>query len=346
MTLPIIDTGPSRAGWHKRELILTCAQKFAWTYVGAGKLLQAMKLSDQAKAGMPPPAEPLLRGTLLHIFLAHLYEHLRRRQGGAYGPAAAVALAAPLGAARCPAAAFDSIATPTDAMEEMIGQYEDAWDGSTAGFRATLRQACLRYAEEFAALDYDRFEILGAEVLFEDTISDAAGHSALFTQRIDLIVRARVSGLIFYNDHKGTAHIAAKVRKRYTLSGQFLAMQHFGRLRHGRDFGGVHANLIGMKPIAFERSPVEPAPFRLGAFERDILYAARLEAVLRSTYGEDPAQWPGSPSELTCVTAYGPCQFHEMCRFGPDVGPDASAVVQLQTPVVAPVEVPSNEIIL
>lgn len=311
VSLNIIDTGPSKFGWHKHELILLCTQKYAWAKLGDALQLDGKKLSELAHMGVPPPAGPLLRGTLLHIALAHHYELTRR---GNYIKADATLALGPT--ARSPAALLEAPLQPHDALEHMIAEYENAWPGCTDEFRAFLRRAVTAYIPFYADTD-SRWEILGAEVLYAETV-EWNRESTPFTQRIDLVVRDPRSGLIYYGDHKGTARIDAKVRARYTLSGQFLAMQHFGLKRHGREFGGVFANLVGMNPLRFERPPQAPAPFALARWPRDILFASNMMRRLEMEFGTDPTNWPGSPSEMTCFTAYGPCTYFDRCRFGRD----------------------------
>lgn len=322
-TLGIIDTGPTRRGWHLHELILICSAKYAWGKLGPDGATAGLRLAELAALGAPAPAEPLIRGTLMHIGLAHLYEHTRRAQQaeGRWHSTGLVEQWQRQGV-KCtnPAATVANLASPSDALEEMIAQYETAWPDCTSGFRSTLRRVLTSYHGYYHELDNERFDIIGVEVVFEDTITDVGPdgktYSTPFTQRIDLIVRARSTGLIYYFDHKSTHRLGAKVKARYILSGQFLALQYLGRLRHGVQFGGVLPNLVALNPIDFSREPLEAAPYALARWPRDVVYAARLEQVLKSAYGLDPSDWPGSPSELTCMTAYGPCPYFDRCRFG------------------------------
>lgn len=341
----IINTGPTPHGWHMYENILRCAQLYAWGEAGSwgGVEMGTAVLegqprvpdrrsyapADLAAAGRPAPSAPLIRGTLLHVFMAHWYETRRRAAGSGKWLAWA-------GTSSCKGTAADvpePLASAPDALEHQIVEYELAWPSCTDDFRSKLRAAC-NYYTDVSRDDDERFEVLAVEAEFADEVADTTAENAQlaaglgigvprdfatpFTQRVDLIVRERATGLIFYDDHKSTARIDAKVRKRYTLSGQFLALQHFGNLRHGKDFGGVRANLVGLNPAAWERMPIERAPFRLARFPRDVVHAARLARSLRETYGSDPAEWPGSPSEMTCFHAYGPCEYREVCRFGPE----------------------------
>lgn len=320
MPMGIIDTGPSRRGWHGYELILVCPAKFAWAKLGGGAET-GLKIAELARRGLEEPAAPLIRGTLLHIALAHLYEHMRRSQI-ARGGYPNLFDTWRIQGVQCsmPAAGAANLLSPDDALEEMIGQYEDAWPDCTVSFRKDLRRALGLYVEQYAEPDDRQFEIVGVEVLFEDVISftgrDGQTYTTDFTQRVDLIVRARATGLIYYFDHKGTSRIDVKVKKRYTLSGQFLAMRHLGNLRHGSQFGDAMPNLVGIPVPGFSRAPLEPAPYALARWPKDVVFGARLEKVLRATFGTDPTDWPGSPSELTCWTTYGPCPYHNRCQWG------------------------------
>lgn len=315
IALNIINTGSSGPrGWHSHELMARCAQQYAWAKFGSGARFEQMKLTEQAKAGAPPPNAPLLRGSLLHIHHAHLYEHVRRAQDGAsWGDLVNVPDGAG-GKFNTPAARFSALLAPSDAMESVMAEYEAAWPGCTDDFRLKLRRACAAYGKFWEQIDR-RFVILGVEVLCETPVTwrDTVVH---FTQRIDAVVLEIATGLIHYWDHKSTARIDAKVHARYTLSGQSLAMQHLGLRRHGREFGGFYINLIGLNPVSFDRERVAPAPYALSRWPRDLVFQANQMKRLEVEYGTDPHEWPASPTEMTCMTAYGPCEYFDMCRWG------------------------------
>ena len=57
----LIDPGPSRKGWHRLAKVLRCPRLYALSYK------QKHRTSDE------PPAEPLVKGSLFHVGLAHHY---------------------------------------------------------------------------------------------------------------------------------------------------------------------------------------------------------------------------------------------------------------------------------
>ena len=118
--------------------------------------------------------------------------------------------------------------------------------------------------------------------------------------------------------HNTTGRITRDVASRYTLSGQFIGMHNFGARVFGDEFGGVKLNLIEVGDGAFggfKRQTPDPAPGAIKNFPLTVLHAReRIDALDKS--GLDPAEWPQVLSEQTCVSAYGPCQYFEKCRWG------------------------------
>lgn len=65
----LLNSGPSRRGWHRLGLVLQCPQKYAWNYL------------NPANPGSRI-TPPLARGILIHVALAHHYERIRFYQQG------------------------------------------------------------------------------------------------------------------------------------------------------------------------------------------------------------------------------------------------------------------------
>ena len=91
----LLDTGPSTRGFHRLEAHFRCPRLYALGYgqAGAGGAL-ARKSREQF-----PPAAPLVRGSIGHAGLAHLYiRQLHAQNGGNpdryYKPTEAMALVA------------------------------------------------------------------------------------------------------------------------------------------------------------------------------------------------------------------------------------------------------------
>jgi len=234
-----------------------------------------------------PPGDALIRGSIAHTGLAHYYARLRAQQRGEnpdvyYPPAEAMRLAAEL--------ADREFQVSTGA--ELLRTY------------AEMPAA---YEEYYRA---DQLEILHVEEVFEARVN---GHR--FTQRIDLVVRDR-NGRVFFYDHKTASRVDKRTVARYSLSGQFLALQSFGHALYGEKFGGVRINFISGErpPFKFERRSLEPAPHMLSNFPRIVDYAERRIA---RAHELDPWCCEPAASDLVCVHSYGRCAAYEMCQWGP-----------------------------
>jgi hypothetical protein len=229
--------------------------------------------------------EPLLKGSLVHQGLAHYYARLQSSQQG-----------------RDP----EEWATPDaaiDACAEELGR-------ASLPFVDLAKQVVREYAAHYAV---DTLTVLHVEEVFTATIGGRT-----FTQRLDLVARGS-TGRVYIIDHKTTGRIAS-IGKRYTLSGQFLGMEMFGRECFGAEFGGVMANLIQLPQkvgdrCQFERMAANAAPHAQRGFTLTVLHAReRIEALDAS--GLDPWEWPKTLSEQVCIGAYGPCDGFDLCRWG------------------------------
>ena len=104
------------------------------------------------------------------------------------------------------------------------------------------------------------------------------------------------------------------IHQRYTLSGQFLGLQLFGRARWREQFGGCIVNLVswGSSP-RYARRQVESSPHALSGFT-DVVSEAH--ALIERYKGLDPWQYPKALNEQVCLSAYGKCAGWDFCRFG------------------------------
>jgi len=228
---------------------------------------------------------PLLKGSLVHQGLAHHYARMQSAQQG-----------------RDP----DEWAKPEvaiDACAEKLGR-------AALQFVDLAKQVVREYAAQYAA---ETIAVLSVEEVYRSEVQGRA-----FTQRFDLVAR-NAAGKVLIFDHKTTGRLAA-IGKRYTLSGQFLGMESFGRAIWGSDFGGVVLNLVELPAkygarCTFERKAAEPAPNAARGFTLTVLHAReRIEAL--DAAQTDPWQWPKTLSEQVCVSAYGTCDAFEFCRWG------------------------------
>lgn len=65
--MKLINAGPSERGWHRIESVMRCPRLYAWEHSG----LIERQIS-----------EPLARGSLIHVGLAHHYQRMKENQLG------------------------------------------------------------------------------------------------------------------------------------------------------------------------------------------------------------------------------------------------------------------------
>lgn len=160
---------------------------------------------------------------------------------------------------------------------------------------------------------YDRLRedlpVVAVEAPVRAVLADGRG----ITQRLDLVFRD-LDGRYWIVDHKLVSEASQRSVDRYTLSGQFLLMQHFGRALYGHEFGGVRVNLLGCRePYRFLRASPDPAPMALGAFPQMVVELRRRIDDRRAA--GDPRGYLPAFNEQVCVTAYGKCSMFETCQW-------------------------------
>lgn len=259
----LIDTGPSRRGWHRLERALRCMQDYA----------------DHVILGYRDESDPLVRGTLGHVGMAHYYQRLFATQHG-YSP--------------------DAFYTPVEAVALKAQQMGAIGEKHLPKIQAAVAEYERRFAQE-------RLEIVAVEQEVEMYFGPH-----LVTQRLDLVVKDR-AGKLWTWDHKFVGAIYDKTVARYALSGQFLLMNYMGRHVFGDAFGGVRLNLIAVDKLQFIRESPPPSPDALQRFPQCV---ADAEALIASCEGRDPTNYPRANSELVCMTPYGFCPCYERCRWG------------------------------
>lgn len=270
-----IDAGSSGEwGWHATELAMRCPQAFAYNY----RVKWSEAEGDELPVRPKRSRDALLKGSLVHQGIGHLYARLRDGEDAWAAPDAAIVWAA-------------------DKLGE--GAHE---------FIELAQRAVRAYESEYAL---ENLEPLHIEEVFA---AEIGGYR--FTQRFDLVARD-AAGRVLILDHKTTAMLSGNTASRYTLSGQFLGMANFGRSVWGKEFGGVVVNLIEFRNngFGFKRVPVEPAPHSQRLFPLTVKHARDRIAALDAS-GADPMEWPKALSETICTTSYGNCEFYSVCRWG------------------------------
>jgi len=264
----LLDTGPSPRGWHRLQLMLECPQKWGFHY----------ELGYGGKHESPP----LIRGSLIHLGLAHHYSRMKARQQGTDE---------------------DEWMRPLTAMREKAYREGYAWE---AELDRTI--SCLKaYLDKWEG---EKIEILEVERLAYTMIGDNA-----FTGRFDLVYRDR-QGKVWVCDHKTTGRIQPSQKKFYGISGQLAGYAYLGRQIYGDAFAGMMLNMVQhTAPCKFLRIPLPPAPNLITRFPQIVTDAENRIKSLRES-GRSPDNWPMAANELTCYSRYGACPYLEKCRWG------------------------------
>jgi len=237
-----------------------------------------------------PVTEPLVKGSLLHIGLAHYYERRLLAENGKdkelilSGPKAVVELARRR-AAEAPEPERSLWITAAPIIEDAVRAYIERW-----------------------AYEDSLWKIVSVE---EELRANINGR--LFTQRADLIVRD-THNKVWIVDHKSCYRIASKTLNQHILSGQFLGYQMFGRQKFGRDFAGVIINRMKLsEPYGYDRCGLEPAPAALKNFGKQLSYT---EDSIERFEGKPVEDWPAVFSDQICFGKYGRCPAFDLCQWG------------------------------
>lgn len=280
----LINTGPSSWGFHYHESYLRCPQLWAYTHL--------LGLSFE-------PSDPLIKGTLAHVGVAHVHARRMALQNGNdpeqfYTPADAIALA----------------------VEENETRGGD-WRKWTA-----LIQACVGSYEEATLSEIHTHRVIGVEVQLETLFVDpGTGEQFPYTQRLDVGLQDVATGGVIYIDTKTAAGALsnASTDRAHAMSGQFHGLQTFGRLFHGQAFQGCAINYLGVGREAGKHRirPLPVAEWAWARFPMNIVAARREIAFLRQQ-GADPWSYKMAMSELVCEHRYGACSAMQLCLHGPE----------------------------
>ena len=274
----LIDPGPSRKGWHRLAKVLRCPRLYALSYK------KKHRTSDE------PPAEPLVKGSLFHVGLAHHYG----LQSDLYPDVELYS----------PGEAFEQLA------QSQPQGHRAAWQRYVAEMNITL----LDYQTHWHA---ENWIVKGIEhELMVNVYDEQVNDTYFYTQRVDLVWEHPVTGKVWFVDHKTTGRFTDKTLGGYSMNGQFLGYQMIGQKMFGEQWGGVILNIIewgkGKKSASFRRMPIDPAPHAVANFKQSIL---RAERTIREFEQTAPELWPGTHQEAACWP-YRKCRFYDTCQWG------------------------------
>jgi hypothetical protein len=275
----LIDPGPSRKGWHRLQKVLTCPRLYALSY-----------LTDAPPVRKGDPPEPLVKGSMLHVALAHHYADGMEEY------------------------ADKDLYTPTDAVQQLI---ELQPNDERAAWQRHAKQVCATYADYNMHWGKERWKPMGIETeLMVNIFDEKMNRTYLYTQRVDLAWRHPMTGKVWFVDHKTTARWTPQTLSKYSMNGQFLGYQMIGEKKFGDDWGGVLLNVIewgkGGGSPTFKRMPVDPAPHSVERFRQSII---RGERTLLEYENMEPKDWPGAHHDGACWP-YRQCKFYSTCQWG------------------------------
>ena len=297
--MKLLNAGSSGRGWSWRESLLRCPQKFAYRNI--------LKIDEGSK-------EPLIKGSLVHIGLAHANVELLCEQNGWVNE-------------HMPWR--DAIAEQALQEDQAIG-YGEAWQqwvelatGATGDYLAQ------RVAPRVIAVEHRLEMWIDADGNLVDPPADAKKRSSmatdprlallgppyLHTTRIDLLEQDQM-GRFWVADYKTCYRIDARKRDGFALSGQILGLTRWGAQTYGADFGGSALQMLCLikKGDRFPRVIPSPAPWALGEWGKTVVES---EERLARLIDKDPMGWPKTFSEQgPCMDRYGPCSYRDICMTG------------------------------
>ena len=281
MSLKLINPGPSRRGWHRLQKALRCPRLYALAY------------KSKDGRGERLPSEPLIKGSLFHMALAHHYAQIQEQQQGKteteyYSPLESVALLA----------------------KEQPEKYIPEWESYVADVQRVYLDYKVRWASR-------QWKVLAIEKEVCANIHDEERNETYFyTQRVDAIWEHPVTKQVWFVDHKTAGRVTQRTIGQYSMDGQMLGYGMFGQQMFGERYGGVLLNFIewpkeGKSP-RFERKRTDPAPYSVSRFKSTIIQAER---IIRDHEKLEAVEWPGVHNSIACWP-YGPCEFYETCQYG------------------------------
>lgn len=274
----LIDPGPSRKGWHRLAKVLRCPRLYALSY------LVEHRTSDE------PPAEPLMKGSLMHIGLAHHY------------------------AQKSDLFEDKDIYSPQEAIEVLAQQqpagHRAAWQRHVPEIQRTLADYQIHWSGE-------QWKTIAIEhELLVNVFDEERNKSYLYTQRVDAVWQHPMTGKIYFVDHKTAARFTSRTLGGYSMNGQFLGYQMIGERMYKDRWGGVLLNVIewgkGGGSPTFQQMPINPAPHSVVQFPNAII---RAERTIQDYEKTQPAKWPATHQESACW-AYRQCRFYQTCQWG------------------------------
>jgi len=274
----LIDSGSSGRGWSYFGEWNLCPTKWARRHrpLGGGVIVPA---ADREEIDQELVALPLRKGSVTHTIQAHHYQSQLPDADRYYSVKEAFQIA-------------------SDKYKLNASDASDIW----AVYKAYLQH-----------YKYDPWTPIAVEKLFKMSFDGVP-----YTMRVDLILEEK--GKVHFSDHKTSSRVADSSYLKYALSGQFVAGELIGSKLYGTRWGGMVVNFLpsharGEITDSFKRVRMPPIPGMSGSvFKRQIIRIAS-EIKYHDDHKTPLLEYPRAMHESICVTAYGPCENYDACRW-------------------------------
>ena len=281
MSKVLIDPGPSRNGWHRLQKALRCPRLFALSY-----------RTEKAGVGRVPSV-PLIKGSMLHIGIAHHYAILQAKQREE-DP--------------------DQYYSPLDAIAELVTRQPEPHRSAWQEHLSDVQSVMLQYQTHWMGEKWN-VEAIEKE-LKVNVFDEERGKTLFFTQRVDAVWRDPKDGKWYFVDHKTAARWSKPKLMKYSMNGQMIGYQMIGSKMFGDEWGGVLLNVIEWPKkggvASFHQTQVEPAPYSVSKFKDTVIQAERMIEMYEN---RDPLDWPGAHHDAACWP-YDACSHYETCQWG------------------------------
>ena len=184
----LLNAGPSERGWHGFETAARCPRLYAWQKVEGIQF---------------PYTDPLVRGSLFHMGLAHYYAQKKEEAEG-----------------RDPEFYY----SPSDAVRLLAEKEAEKSDPNIAALWTVAAPEIIEVVDDYIRhYKHCRWKVIDVEKEMRANIP-LGDSTFLFTQRVDLIVE-ETDGRIWFVDHKSAYASRLKHSTNTSSLGSFLGIK-------------------------------------------------------------------------------------------------------------------------
>lgn len=298
----LIDTGPSGPrSLHRIRTWLRCKRLYAATFmVPADPTAPDGRLVYRGFNPDAGTAQPLVRGSWLHVGAAHFWARLACRQQGLD-----------------PEAYWSPLAAVDAVREAKRGTWGSFADTEYEAARSAVAAYCAHWEAQVSGANEGRYRVLSVERALMIAAETPKHGTWTFHQKPDYIVEDTTLGRVLIRDVKthrgfdlsGALHV-------YSPDLQMLAYAWWGSGTWGDRFGGVEIDGISYPaPHVLKIQRPDPAPGLVSLFP---LIYTRAE---KEIAGAEAAGWAwedyeAAANEQVCTSKYGRCGHWDACLWG------------------------------